>query len=523
VTDIHGEVPSNGVRSGSLQTRRKAGNSDNLQLRRRTGLRISRGVAPNSAKSAKTAPTHHISNLQASSKLSLTATSAVIVATSIFAGSLYVFISGQKYSGTGEFWATGLLIAVFFCSILRHSEERQSLKPSNIYSRARHAAVAWLTSFAFFLAIAFMFKISAELSRGATVSFFLAGLVTVPISHMRMPILLARLWRPSAFMHRDIILVGACGDPALKRLIAEFHQGGCIEPHIVEFDAMCSTTAWPEECKALLTGVTGLAHQLGPGEIYLAISQIPPSRADSIMRSLALIPRAVLVVPDKFTAQLLRHPVTEVGVEIAVASQKAPMGIIGHAVKHAVDIVLSIAAIVFLAPLFVAIAVAIKCDSPGPILFRQLRNGYQGRTFRILKFRTMTVMEDGEVIDQAQRNDVRTTRVGRWLRKTSLDEIPQFFNVLHGEMSLIGPRPHARAHDAFYSRVIENYEIRQHVKPGITGWAQVNGLRGETQTLDLMYRRIEFDLWYAKNCTILLDFRILARTLLEVMRPRGAY
>jgi exopolysaccharide biosynthesis polyprenyl glycosylphosphotransferase len=291
----------------------------------------------------------------------------------------------------------------------------------------------------------------------------------------------------------------------------------------VEFNATCSGVEWPSERKALVNQVLAMAHRLGPGEICFALSQVPHSRAESIMRSLALVPRAILAVPDEMTGAFLRHGLSEIGNRIAVDVQKAPMTGIGRAIKRAMDVVLSAALIVFFAPLLIGIATAVKWDSAGPVFFRQRRNGYQGRPFRIMKFRTMTVMEDGDIPNQVCKDDDRVTRVGRLLRKYSLDELPQLLNVLTGEMSLIGPRPHPLALDAFYSKLIENYEIRQHVKPGITGWAQVNGLRGETQTLDLMYRRIEFDCWYAKNCSVILDIRILARTVLEVLRPRTAY
>lgn len=449
-------------------------------------------------------------------------TALVIVATNVFAGGGYVFFSRQG-GGFGDFFTTGLLTALIFCGALRLSEERQPMKISNATGRARRAVAAWLTTFAVFLAIIFTLKLGDELSRGAIISSFLLGLVTVPWSHMHIPVLLAPIRKPGTFMQRDVIVIGAREDASLAGLIAEFARGDCAAPHVVEFNASCSAMEWPYERKALLSRVIALAHRLGPGEIYLAISQVPQARTESILRSLVMVPRAILVVPDEFTSDILRHRLSEVGTRVAVDVQKAAMTSSGRIAKRAMDIVLSSLLIVFFAPLLLAIALAVIWDSPGPVLFRQLRNGYQGRSFRILKFRTMTVMEDGDVVNQACKDDHRVTRVGQKLRKFSLDELPQLFNVLRGEMSLIGPRPHARAHDAFYSKLIENYEIRQHVKPGITGWAQVHGLRGETQTLDLMYRRIEFDCWYAKNCGILLDLRILALTLLEVLRPRNAY
>jgi lipopolysaccharide/colanic/teichoic acid biosynthesis glycosyltransferase len=171
----------------------------------------------------------------------------------------------------------------------------------------------------------------------------------------------------------------------------------------------------------------------------------------------------------------------------------------------------------------IAIAVAVRLDSKGPIFFRQRRLGYRGKAFEIYKFRTMDVLENGADITQARKGDARITRIGRALRSASLDELPQLFNVIRGDMSLVGPRPHAVAHDHFFASLIGNYELRQHVMPGVTGWAQVHGLRGETATTAMMRKRVEFDLWYVKNASLLLDLQILARTAVEVFRQRNAY
>ncbi len=177
-----------------------------------------------------------------------------------------------------------------------------------------------------------------------------------------------------------------------------------------------------------------------------------------------------------------------------------------------------------LAPLFLLLALMIRLDSSGPVLFCQTRKGLNGRAFRIYKFRTMRVLEDGAVVRQATRGDARVTRVGRILRATSIDELPQLLNVLLGEMSLVGPRPHALAHDEYYSREIAAYDHRFRVKPGITGWAQVNGARGETPTVDHMRRRIELDLWYVQNKCFILDCAILAKTILvEAKRKADVY
>jgi exopolysaccharide biosynthesis polyprenyl glycosylphosphotransferase len=176
-----------------------------------------------------------------------------------------------------------------------------------------------------------------------------------------------------------------------------------------------------------------------------------------------------------------------------------------------------------LSPLLLLASVAIKLDSAGPILFRQSRKGFNGKDFKIYKFRSMTVLEDGQTICQARRGDHRITRVGRILRTSSVDELPQLFNVLRGEMSLVGPRPHAIAHDNEYTETIANYAFRHHVKPGITGWAQVHGFRGETAKLDLMKKRVELDIWYINNWSLWLDLWIILLTCFEVTRGRNAY
>jgi putative colanic acid biosynthesis UDP-glucose lipid carrier transferase len=197
----------------------------------------------------------------------------------------------------------------------------------------------------------------------------------------------------------------------------------------------------------------------------------------------------------------------------------APSGITS---KRVLDVVLAGLAILLCLPLFALIALAVAADSRGPILFRQRRAGAGGRLFGIYKFRSMHVLEDGTHIVQATKGDPRVTRVGRFLRAASLDELPQLFNVLSGEMSLVGPRPHAIAHDEYYSARVENYAVRQEVKPGITGWAQVHGARGATLDVADMQRRIELDAWYVAHQSLWLDLVILARTPLEVLRRRNA-
>jgi putative colanic acid biosysnthesis UDP-glucose lipid carrier transferase len=196
---------------------------------------------------------------------------------------------------------------------------------------------------------------------------------------------------------------------------------------------------------------------------------------------------------------------------------------VGNTLKRLIDITFALMGLIALAPVLIAIGVAVKLSSPGPVLFRQRRYGLNGQDIVIYKFRTMTVMEDGAEVRQAQRLDHRITGLGRILRRTSLDELPQLINVLQGRMSMVGPRPHAVAHNELYRTQIDGYMLRHKVKPGITGWAQVNGFRGETDTLEKMKKRIEYDLDYINRWSLWLDLRIILQTVLVVFKRNNAY
>lgn len=194
-----------------------------------------------------------------------------------------------------------------------------------------------------------------------------------------------------------------------------------------------------------------------------------------------------------------------------------------ESIKRVLDLFVTPILITLLAPVFLIIAVLIRLDSAGPVFFLQSRTGRGGRPFSIIKFRTMHVLENGDTVIQASRNDARVTRIGRVLRRTSLDELPQLFNVLRGDMSLVGPRPHALAHDRYYGALIADYSQRWRVRPGITGWAQINGSRGATPTVESMRSRIAFDIWYVRNASLATDLAILLRTPFEIALQRGAW
>jgi undecaprenyl-phosphate galactose phosphotransferase/putative colanic acid biosynthesis UDP-glucose lipid carrier transferase len=257
--------------------------------------------------------------------------------------------------------------------------------------------------------------------------------------------------------------------------------------------------------------------------VLLALKWSNRRRRELISDRLQILPVPVLLLPDDHIRHLLAQGTRQIGSELAVEVQRAPLSTSELAIKRTMDLVMAGAILVATAPLLALVSLAIKLDSTGPVIFRQRRRGFNGREFAIYKFRTMNVMEDGHEMRQAQRNDGRVTRVGRILRTTSIDELPQLVNVICGQMSLVGPRPHPVALDNGCSKLIANYAFRQHVKPGLTGWAQIKGFRGETAKLELMEERVAHDLWYVKNWSIWLDFRIIVRTCFVLLRPKNAY
>lgn len=226
--------------------------------------------------------------------------------------------------------------------------------------------------------------------------------------------------------------------------------------------------------------------------------------------------------PDIFEFQLLNHSVREVAGIPLINLNETPLMAGGPAfVKLMMDKILSLAFIIVFSPLLAIIALAVKFSSPGPIIFKQERDGWDGKKFAVYKFRSMYIHEEGEVVEQAKKNDSRITPVGRFIRRTSLDELPQFFNALEGTMSLVGPRPHAVSHNVFYSDKVKAYLARHRIKPGITGLAQIEGFRGETETLEAMKQRVELDLEYISNWSPMLDLQILFLTPFRLISNKG--
>ncbi|MEI7443805.1 MAG: undecaprenyl-phosphate glucose phosphotransferase [Burkholderiales bacterium] len=259
-------------------------------------------------------------------------------------------------------------------------------------------------------------------------------------------------------------------------------------------------------------------------QIYIALPMASQPRILKLLDELRDTTASIFFLPDIFLYDLIQARVDTVGGLPVVAVCETPFHGTTGVIKRLSDLLIATAAIVLTAPVMLATAVAVRATSAGPILFRQRRYGLDGQEIVVWKFRTMRVQEDGAVVRQATKDDDRITPLGRFLRRTSLDELPQFFNVLQGRMSVVGPRPHAVAHNEMYRKLIKGYMIRHKVKPGITGWAQVNGARGETDTIDKMRTRIEFDLEYLRNWSLRLDLLIVWRTFWQALRgDRNAY
>jgi len=257
--------------------------------------------------------------------------------------------------------------------------------------------------------------------------------------------------------------------------------------------------------------------------VYIALPLIDSSQANVVIERLADTTASIYWVPGMSATHLMNGRWTSIGNMPLISVFETPFWGTYWWLKRIEDIVLSSLILLIILVPMVLISIGVKLSSPGPVLFKQRRYGIDGKEIYVWKFRTMSVLEDGKNVPQATRNDARITLFGAFLRRSSLDELPQFFNVLMGDMSVVGPRPHAVAHNEYYRRQIQGYMLRHKIKPGITGWAQVNGWRGETDALDKMEQRIKHDLWYLGNWSIWLDLKIVMLTVIRGFINANAY
>jgi putative colanic acid biosynthesis UDP-glucose lipid carrier transferase len=261
----------------------------------------------------------------------------------------------------------------------------------------------------------------------------------------------------------------------------------------------------------------------GIKEIFITLPLGSQPRIVELLEDVQGTTASLYFVPDVFGISIIQGRLQDLNGVPVVGICETPFTGTNELAKRISDVVLATLIIVTISPVLLAIAIGVKLSSPGPVLFRQRRNGLDGEEIIVYKFRSMRSLDDGAVVRQATKDDPRITPFGAFLRRTSLDELPQFFNVLQGRMSIVGPRPHAVAHNEQYRQIIKAYMVRHKVKPGITGWAQVNGLRGETDTLEKMQARVEYDLEYLRNWSLGLDLQIIARTVRLVFFDRNAY
>ncbi|MEE3660427.1 undecaprenyl-phosphate glucose phosphotransferase [Brenneria sp. g21c3] len=258
-------------------------------------------------------------------------------------------------------------------------------------------------------------------------------------------------------------------------------------------------------------------------KVYIALPMQQSELINQILSDLADTTCTVLLVPDIFTFNLLQSRSEMVNGIPVISLYDTPMSGVNMVIKRVEDILFSLLIVLLISPVLFLISAAVKITSSGPIIFKQKRYGIDGKAIDVWKFRSMSVMENGDKVIQAKKGDSRITPLGAFLRKTSLDELPQFFNVIKGDMSIVGPRPHAVAHNEQYRKLIKGYMLRHKMKPGITGWAQINGWRGETETLEKMEKRIEFDLFYIQNWSVWLDCKIILLTIFKGFINKSAY
>jgi undecaprenyl-phosphate galactose phosphotransferase/putative colanic acid biosynthesis UDP-glucose lipid carrier transferase len=444
--------------------------------------------------------------------LAVCSDAVLIIGTSLLTGTAYYLTAFNSVGPLGVFFGVGLLSFINFSTILGW---RAAYRPHNLADfrkQARETTVVWLLVFFVLLAVAFLFKISETYSRGATTTFFVAGWSTIILWRFITARFLSHALAVGAFAERKAVLLVEHGQLLGSAVLEELNRCGYTLLQHFEFnrDLVASSSVRPLKS---INEIVEINRRETIECVFLLASWDDPHCVEVLTRELGILSIPIYLLPDRNVARLFSNRVVNIGNTWTAELKRAPLTWAEQLCKRIIDVVVATAALVALAPMIFLVAAWIKIETGGPVLFSQRRNGFNGRTFKIHKFRTMSVLEDGPAIRQATRNDPRLTRSGRLLRRTSIDELPQLLNVIAGEMSLVGPRPHPLALNSEYEKIIANYAFRHHVKPGLTGWAQVNGLRGETQTIDLMTRRIEFDLWYIDNWSFWLDCKILLRTL----------
>jgi len=396
-------------------------------------------------------------------------------------------------------------------------------------SRTMALLGAWTGLISLLIIIAFFAKLGAEFSRGWLAIWFVAGTATLLIERAVMSAFVSRSMRSGRLRRRAVIVGGGARAADLIKALETTNESGIRICGIFD-DRGDERSPARVSGFAKLGTIAELASFTRSANIDLLIVSLPYTAEDrllDILRQLWILPVDIRLAAHLNKLRFRPRAYSYIGAVPFLDILDRPLKDWGPVLKSIEDRVLAAVALVLAAPLMALVAMAVKLESPGPVLFRQHRYGFNNELIEVFKFRSMYVEQsDATASTLVTRNDPRVTRVGRFIRKTSLDELPQLFNVLAGDLSLVGPRPHAtsaKAADRLYADVVDGYFARHRVKPGITGWAQVNGWRGETDTRDKIIRRVEHDLYYIENWSVLFDLYILAITPLSLLNTDQAY
>ncbi|MEZ5839263.1 MAG: undecaprenyl-phosphate glucose phosphotransferase [Hyphomicrobiales bacterium] len=448
----------------------------------------------------------------------LVAFAEILAATLSMIASHYAYhhyFKGMSPAGLGAAAITGVAVGIITVGFQAARDGYSIEALLNHRRRLLLGLQSWL--FAFFVIgwLAFLTKTTAGFSRVAVTGFFVFGFLLVSATRLTLLAVIARSVQQANLSLRSAFLIMAGDQRAASRKVRLLARQGIsvVGTRLLAADAPNEAI---DACReALRNNRFDEIHVFAPWSQTAVIARL--------REGFRRLPVPVYLFADVEAARLVEGRRLDIGRHVAFEIQRAPLSLFERFVKRAMDIVIAGLLLLLLSPLLLLVSLAIMLESGRPVLFRQSRRGFGGRRFVIFKFRSMYVCEDGPDIAQARRGDARITPLGRILRKTSIDELPQLWNVVQGDMSLVGPRPHAVAHDDKYEELISTYANRHHVKPGLTGWAQVNGFRGETSTLEQMQARVDHDLWYVNNWSALLDLRIILQTGLIMLFDRNAY
>ena len=401
----------------------------------------------------------------------------------------------------------------------------QSWRGKSRFIHLRTLTSAWVTVFIIMVVIAFLTKTSTTISRQWAVAWgFSAWFLLIAMRVVFGQLL--RLIREHGLNHKRVIILGAggLGQEVLRRINTAYWTGLDTVAFLDDDKSLQGKIINGVEVKGPISFAGSIVENDRVDEIWIALPLYAEKRVKEILHELRHCAATIRYVPDVFGFRLINYSVTEIAGMAVLDLSASPMTGINWFVKALEDKILALLILALVSPLMLIIALGIKMSSGGPIIFKQLRHGWDGKPIQVYKFRTMVVhKEEAGCLTQVQKNDARVTKLGIFLRTTSLDELPQFFNVLQGRMSIVGPRPHAVEHNEFYKDKIDDYMKRHKVKPGITGWAQINGWRGETDTLDKMKKRVEFDLYYIENWSLWLDIKIIILTFISGFVNKNAY